>query len=151
MEKHPLTPMTDPDIRRWLRLQTTGEVGLVPLDTVRAGPRRLPPPSRPSDEQGVRLVVTDAVADSDLLALGAALAGHRLVTGGSGIALGLPENFRRAGKLCSGTPNARRRRQGPGRGALRLLLDRLAAAGRGLSELASRPGARSGEADGRRP
>jgi uncharacterized protein YgbK (DUF1537 family) len=30
MQNHPLNPMTDPDIRRWLRLQTKGEVGLVP-------------------------------------------------------------------------------------------------------------------------
>ena len=31
MEKHPLTPMTDPDLRRWLRHQTRGDVGWVPL------------------------------------------------------------------------------------------------------------------------
>ncbi|MGN6773044.1 MAG: four-carbon acid sugar kinase family protein, partial [Rhizobiaceae bacterium] len=41
----------------------------------------------------------DAVTDDDLRAIGAAIAGAKLVTGGSGIALGLPENFRRAGKL----------------------------------------------------
>ena len=38
MEKHPLTPMTDADIRRWLRRQTQGDVGHVPLDAVRGGP-----------------------------------------------------------------------------------------------------------------
>ena len=37
MENHPLTPMTDPDIRRWLRRQTQDDVGLVPLDIVRRG------------------------------------------------------------------------------------------------------------------
>jgi uncharacterized protein YgbK (DUF1537 family) len=100
MEKHPLTPMTDPNIRRWLRLQTKGEVGLITLDTVRAGPQALADAFDAERRKGVQLVVTDAVADSDLVALGAALAGHRLVTGGSGIALGLPENFRRAGKLA---------------------------------------------------
>lgn len=102
MEKHPLTPMTDPDIRRWLGLQTKGEVGLVTLDTVRSGPEALVEAFDAERKKGVRLVVTDAVADSDLMALGAALYGHRLVTGGSGIALGLPENFRRAGKLAGG-------------------------------------------------
>jgi uncharacterized protein YgbK (DUF1537 family) len=105
MEKHPLTPMTDPDIRRWLGLQTEGEVGLVRLDTVRSGPVALAEAFAAERERGVRLVVTDAVADSDLMALGVALSGHRLVTGGSGIALGLPENFRRAGKLA-GRPRA---------------------------------------------
>ena len=39
-----------------------------------------------------------------LLALGAALAGARLAVGGSGIALGLPENFRRAGSLRAPAP-----------------------------------------------
>lgn len=100
MEKHPLTPMTDPNIRRWLRLQTKGDVGLVPLDTVGAGQEALAAAFDAERAKGVRLVVTDAVADSDLMALGEALAKHRLITGGSGIALGLPENFRRAGKLA---------------------------------------------------
>jgi uncharacterized protein YgbK (DUF1537 family) len=46
--------------------------------------------------------VLDAARDDDLMTLGAALAGEALVTGGSGIALGLPENFRRAGLLAAG-------------------------------------------------
>ena len=103
MEKHPLTPMIDPDIRRWLRRQTQGEVGLVTLDTIRNGKTAIAQAFETEQKNGHRLVVTDAVADEDLLVLGEALAGHRLVTGGSGIALGLPENFRRAGKLAGKT------------------------------------------------
>ncbi|MEP9389463.1 3-oxo-tetronate kinase [Mesorhizobium sp. KR9-304] len=112
MEKHPLTPMTDPNIRRWLRLQTRGEVGLITLDTVRAGPAALTEAFEAERKKGVRLVVTDAVADSDLMTLGVAITGHRLVTGGSGIALGLPQNFRRAGKLV-GKSNAKAAAKGP--------------------------------------
>ncbi len=41
MEKHPLKPMTDPDIRRWLRLQTQGEVGHVGYSAVRRGPKAI--------------------------------------------------------------------------------------------------------------
>ena len=37
MQDHPLTPMTDPDLRRWLGRQGTGPVGLVPLCVVRQG------------------------------------------------------------------------------------------------------------------
>ena len=88
---------------------------------------------RAERREGRRLVVADAVADDDLLALGAALAGHRLVTGGSGIALGLPENFRARRHALPDSADAAGRREGPGGGAVRLLLDRLAAAGRGLS------------------
>jgi uncharacterized protein YgbK (DUF1537 family) len=42
---------------------------------------------------GERLIVADAVQDDDLLRLGRAAATHRLVTGGSGIAMALPGNF----------------------------------------------------------
>ena len=41
--------------------------------------------------------MVDAVTDEDLVAIGTACADARLITGGSGIALGLPANFRRAG------------------------------------------------------
>ena len=75
MEKHPLTPMTDANVRRWLRLQTKGEVGLITLDTVRADSRALGDAFEAERQKGVRLVVTDAVADSDLMALGEAIAG----------------------------------------------------------------------------
>ncbi|MFW6028228.1 MAG: four-carbon acid sugar kinase family protein, partial [bacterium] len=37
MESHPLNPMTDADIRRWLSLQCKGDVGLVPYPKVRQG------------------------------------------------------------------------------------------------------------------
>ena len=76
MEKHPLTPMTDADIRRWLRRQTQGDVGHVPLDAVRGG-AALAAAFAGRGEAGRRLVVADAVSDADLLTLGAAFAGHR--------------------------------------------------------------------------
>jgi uncharacterized protein YgbK (DUF1537 family) len=48
---------------------------------------------------GARYAIVDAVEDRHLLDIGTACADMRLVTGGSGIALGLPDNFRRAGTL----------------------------------------------------
>jgi uncharacterized protein YgbK (DUF1537 family) len=39
------------------------------------------------------------VTDEHLHAIGAACADHALITGGSGIAMGLPQNFRRSGLL----------------------------------------------------
>lgn len=47
------------------------------------------------------MVVVDALHDTYLHAIAEACAPLKLVTGGSGIALGLPENFRRAGLLSS--------------------------------------------------
>jgi 3-dehydrotetronate 4-kinase len=104
MQNHPLTPMTDPDIRRWLRLQTKGEVGGISLDGVRCGTDALRTLFGDEARAGRRLVVTDAVDDSDLMTIGAAVAGHKLVTGGSGIAQGLPANFRARGKLSGKSP-----------------------------------------------
>jgi uncharacterized protein YgbK (DUF1537 family) len=97
MERHPLNPMTDPDIRRWLKSQTAGDVGHIAHDVVARGAASIAAALATQDH---RLVVVDALSDADLLAIGRALNDAVLVTGGSGIALGLPENFRRAGLLA---------------------------------------------------
>jgi uncharacterized protein YgbK (DUF1537 family) len=97
MENHPLTPMTDPDLRRWLARQVAGAVGHVPASVVFEGAQAI---RARLDAEPARLVVCDAIRDADLLALGVAADGLKLVTGGSGIAMGLPDNFRRAGRLA---------------------------------------------------
>lgn len=102
MEAHPLTPMTDPDLRRWLALQCKGSVGHLPATEVLAGPDAIRARLADEEGRGHRLIVADAIRDEDLLKLGEAAADLTLLTGGSGIAMGLPENFRKAGKL-SGT------------------------------------------------
>ncbi|MFO1210408.1 MAG: 3-oxo-tetronate kinase [Amaricoccus sp.] len=107
MESHPLTPMTDPDLRRWLGLQSRRAVGHVPAATVWAGPAAVR--SRLDDElaAGRPFVVADAIRDADLVALGHAAEGLPLITGGSGIALGLPDAFRRRGLLAAALPEWR--------------------------------------------
>lgn len=96
MERHPLTPMTDPDLRRWLARQMRGPVGHVALGDIREGRTRGALLSE--NAAGRQVIVCDAVADSDLLALGEAARGFALVTGGSGIALGLPRILGSAGR-----------------------------------------------------
>jgi uncharacterized protein YgbK (DUF1537 family) len=90
MEKHPLTPMTDANIRRWLQHQTEEAVGLVSIGAVKQGSEAIAAALQNADE---RFVIGDAISDEDLLAWGEALKGAKLITGGSGIALGLPRNF----------------------------------------------------------
>jgi uncharacterized protein YgbK (DUF1537 family) len=99
MESHPLTPMTDPDLRRWLQRQTSVPVGLVAYPIVARGAEAIQEALGREAAAGRRLVVIDALSDSDLLAIGAAVAGTVLVTGGSGISLGLPDNFVRQGLM----------------------------------------------------
>ena len=99
MQDHPLTPMRDANLVRVLSRQTTGTVGLVPFTTVNAGAAAIRATLSALKEQGRRYAIVDAVTDAHLLATGEAVASHALLTGGSGVAMGLPENFRRAGLL----------------------------------------------------
>ena len=99
MEHHPLTPMTDANLVRVLQRQSASKVGLLRYDTVAQGTGAIGARIDALRGEGVRLAIADAISDADLLALGEACAALPLITGGSGIALGLPENFRRAGLL----------------------------------------------------
>ena len=100
MEHHPLTPMTDADLVRWLQRQMPGKVGLMAHSVVAAGPAAVHERLAQLAADGVRVAIADAITDADLRALGAGCADLALITGGSGIALGLPENFRRQGQLA---------------------------------------------------
>jgi uncharacterized protein YgbK (DUF1537 family) len=93
MRNHPLNPMTDSDLRRWLRLQTAEDVGLVTHAMVARGADALRHALAECAGKGERLVIVDAVNEGDLRTIGEACADVPLVTGGSGIALGLPANF----------------------------------------------------------
>ncbi|MGK7868730.1 3-oxo-tetronate kinase [Falsiroseomonas sp. E2-1-a20] len=99
MENHPLTPMRDPNLVRVLGRQTEGSVGLVPFAVVERGAGAIRDAMTRLAEGGRRYGIIDAVTDAHLLAIGEAAAKHPLITGGSGIAMGLPANFRAAGLL----------------------------------------------------
>ncbi|MEM9044710.1 MAG: 3-oxo-tetronate kinase [Pseudomonadota bacterium] len=96
MESHPLTPMTDADLRRWLGPQTKLAVGHVPSATVFQGADAIRQALLAAEEP---LLVVDAIRDEDLYAIGAAASEQPLLTGGSGIAMGLPANFRSKGLI----------------------------------------------------
>lgn len=99
MENHPLNPMRDADLVRVMARQSRSGVGLVPCEVVEAGADAIAAALAALEADGKRFAVVDAIHDRQLFTIGEAIAGHALVTGGSGIGLGLPENFRRAGLL----------------------------------------------------
>jgi len=107
MENHPLTPMTDANLVRVLQRQTASKVGLVRYDRMAHGVEAVRESFGALRRDGVRMAIADALSDADLHTLGEACADLKLITGGSGVALGLPANFRRAG-LLSGTADAGR-------------------------------------------
>jgi uncharacterized protein YgbK (DUF1537 family) len=113
MRNHPLTPMTDPSLTRVLQRQTKHRVGLLQYATVVSGAAAVHKGLGELRAQGVRHVVLDSITDDHLLTLGEACADLKLVTGGSGMAMGLPANFVRRGTLRSGQRDALPKVTGP--------------------------------------
>ena len=99
MRDHPLTPMRDSNLVRLLASQTSRRVGLVAWPVVQHGPNAIRTEFARLQGEGVSYAIVDAIDDDDLLDIGAACAELPLVTAGSGLALGLPQNFRDAGRL----------------------------------------------------
>jgi uncharacterized protein YgbK (DUF1537 family) len=106
MRDHPLTPMRDPRLPRVLGRQTTRRVGLVPWPVVEQGAGAIRAAFGRLAADGYAHAIVDAIADDDLMEIGAACADLALVTGGSGVAIGLPQNFRAAGLMPERTDAA---------------------------------------------
>jgi uncharacterized protein YgbK (DUF1537 family) len=100
MRDHPLTPMTDGNLVRVLQQQTTRRVGLVDYAVVSKGAPAIVERFGTLRREGCGFAIVDALSNDDLLELGAACADLALVTAGSGLALGLPQNFRNQGVLA---------------------------------------------------
>jgi uncharacterized protein YgbK (DUF1537 family) len=94
MQDHPLTPMTDPNLVRVLQQQTNSKVGLVDHRVVGEGSAAVQAAFEALKADGVRMAVVDAMGEQDLMTIGAAVDSMALITGGSGIGIGLSENFR---------------------------------------------------------
>jgi len=101
MRDHPLTPMRDASLIRLMEAQSRHRAGLVPLLAVRSGAEEIRSQIATLKADGKRYGVVDALTDADLRQIGQAAFDHPLVTGGSGVGTGLPENFRKDGTLSA--------------------------------------------------
>ena len=99
MRQHPLTPMTDANLVRVLQAQCQGTVGLLRHDTVAQGAEAIALQLQALHHQGVRLVVADAVDNTDLQRLAAGAVQWPLWVAGSGLALGLPALLAQGGSV----------------------------------------------------
>ncbi|MFF0792629.1 3-oxo-tetronate kinase [Streptomyces spiralis] len=90
MRHHPLTPMTDPDLRRVLAAQSTQPVGLLPHPVLRAPEGAARAHLDRLTAQGIRLIIADTTGNEDLPVVERATRHLRLITGGSGLARFLP-------------------------------------------------------------
>jgi 3-dehydrotetronate 4-kinase len=93
MQHHPLTPMTDPNIVRVLAAQTSMTVDLIRLDLVRQGENAVSQAFELRPDRPATVAITDTISNQDLVVLAGAAKNLKLVTGGSGLALGLGKNF----------------------------------------------------------
>lgn len=106
MGSHPLTPMTDSDLRRLLQAQTLSRVGALTIDVVRAGAGAVRAGLARLRADGVRMVVVDAIDDADLDVLAEATRDLALLTGGSGLGQGLRQHVRAPGLPDTAGPSA---------------------------------------------
>ncbi len=97
MKDHPLTPMRDANLVRLMERQTNHRVGLVTWDTVSRGDAAIAKKFEHLISEGARHAVVDALTDQDLATIAQAAWGRALLTGGSGIAIGVPAICREAG------------------------------------------------------
>ena len=104
MREHPLTPMTDANLVRWLQAQTPLRIGLLRHDAVAAGAGAVKARIAALRAEGVRIAVADAICNDDLRTLAAATADLPLLVAGSGLALGLPAAYAARGLI---QPDAR--------------------------------------------
>jgi uncharacterized protein YgbK (DUF1537 family) len=93
MQHHPLTPMTDPNLVRFLGKQVKRKVGLVPFEVVDQGADAIQTFFHELQATGHRYAVVDAVSESQLNAIGQAVKDLKLITGGSGLSINLAANF----------------------------------------------------------
>src|SRR5689334_12285784 len=93
MQNHPLTPMTDPNLVRVLQAQVKRKVGLIDYTVVARGEAAIRARIAELRKAGAGIAIVDAISDDDLRRMGPALADMPLVTAGSGVAIGLPQNF----------------------------------------------------------
>jgi len=114
MRHHPLTPMTDSNLVRFLQHQCQGRVGLCPLQAVEEGAGAIKALVARRQEAGERILIADAILDRHIATLAAAAADMPLATGGA--ALG--------GALAAQQPSTRGVRKGAqssGKGPVALL------------------------------
>lgn len=93
MRDHPLTPMTDPNLVRVMQAQCSHQVGLIDYKTILLGVDAIASRINDLEASNIKIAIVDAVTNDDLYRIAPALKGLPLITGGSGIAIGLPGNF----------------------------------------------------------
>lgn len=97
MESHPLNPMTDANLMRWLGHQTERKIGLLGYERL----HEIGPALDDLKANGCRHIIVDACDEQHLKLIASSLSEMSLLTGGSGIARFLPNAYRETALLKS--------------------------------------------------
>ena len=100
MRHHPLTPMTNPNLVELLGRQTRRKVGLAPYAEVEAGAEKLEGCFQALRRDGAAIALVDCLSERHLETICRATEGLRVVTGGSGFGLWLPQVWRERGLIA---------------------------------------------------
>ncbi len=106
MRHHPVTPMTDSNLLRLMEAQAQGRCGLVTAAEMDRGAITVTEKLRQLAQQGIRYAVLDTLNEQHLLTQGEALKNMKLVTGGSGLAIGLARQWAQPGQVSPQTAGA---------------------------------------------
>ncbi|MFS7161664.1 3-oxo-tetronate kinase [Serratia proteamaculans] len=111
MRHHPVTPMTDSNLLRLMEAQAQGRCGLVTAAEMDRGAITVTEKLRQLAQQGIRYAVLDTLNEQHLLTQGEALKNMKLVTGGSGLAIGLARQWAQPGQVspqAAGAPQGKK-------------------------------------------
>ncbi|BES86771.1 membrane protein [Pectobacterium araliae] len=114
MRHHPVTPMTDSNLMRVMEQQAAGRCGLVPYAVMDLGAEAVKQRLVQLKEEGMRYVVLDTLNEQHLLTQGEALRDMKLVTGGSGLAIGLARQWAESAAQTGSATDAGKPQSGAG-------------------------------------
>ena len=89
MRFHPLNPMLDAKLQHLLEVQGNGKGGHIFHNDVVQGSKRISQVARQLEASGINYLIVDVVDDGDLNSIAEAAEAYPLVTGGSGLAMGI--------------------------------------------------------------
>ncbi|MDV7340582.1 3-oxo-tetronate kinase [Terasakiella sp. A23] len=102
LRNHPLTPMRDPNLKRVLSKQSKSTISNIYYETIEKG-HGATHKAMQDNKQNRTIYIMDAISDDHLRTIGQACDDMALITGGSAVAQGLPDNYRKAGLLPQNT------------------------------------------------
>ncbi|NCC65795.1 MAG: four-carbon acid sugar kinase family protein, partial [Spirochaetia bacterium] len=89
MRHHPLNPMLDAKLERLIAMQSSSKCGHIFYNAVAKGVVAVQQKREALENEGVENLIVDVIDDEDLVTIAEATKDMRLVTGGSGLAIGM--------------------------------------------------------------